>query len=80
MTEVEKKRQEVTPEEVERTREVLSKARVPAPRNPRAADLGQSATYACMRCGHQWADVLQIVERICPQCRSNSVRWLKGSP
>ena len=79
MREAEKKRQEVTLEEVERTREVLSGARVPAPRTPRPGDIGQPAEYVCMRCDHRWSDVFQIVERICPQCRSNSVRWLKAA-
>jgi heterodisulfide reductase subunit A len=79
MGEVEKKRQAVAPEEVERTREVLSRARVPAPRNPRPGDVGQPAEYLCMCCDHRWSDVFQIVERICPQCRSNSVRWLKAT-
>ena len=78
MTEAESKRQTVTAEEVEHTREVLATARVPSPRNPRSRDIGQPADYACMRCGYEWGDLFQIVERTCPQCRSNSVRWLKA--
>ncbi|MFC2036763.1 hydrogenase iron-sulfur subunit, partial [Chloroflexota bacterium] len=78
MTEVEKKRQNVLATEVEKTREVLLKARVPSPRNPRPGNLGQPAEFACMRCGSQWADLFQIEERTCPQCRSNSVRWLRA--
>jgi hypothetical protein len=30
-----------------------------------------------MRCHHTWTGTLRIEERTCPQCRSNSVRWLK---
>jgi heterodisulfide reductase subunit A len=75
MTEIEKKRQNVLATEVEKTREVLLKARVPSPRNPRPGNLGQPAEFACMRCGYQWADLFEIEERTCPQCRSNSVRW-----
>jgi heterodisulfide reductase subunit A len=77
MHEAEKKRQTVTAEEVEHTREVLASARVPSPRNPRPRDIGQPAEFACMRCGAQWPGVFQIEERTCPQCRSNSIRWLK---
>jgi heterodisulfide reductase subunit A len=75
MVEVEKARQGVTQEEIAQSRGVLAKARVPSPRNPRPRNIGQPAEFRCMRCGHQWGDVFQIVERTCPQCRSNSVRW-----
>ena len=76
---MEKKRQSVSPEEVEQTRELLASARVPSPRNPRESDENQDAGFACMRCGHQWTGFFSAnMERICPQCRSNSVRWLKG--
>jgi heterodisulfide reductase subunit A len=78
MQEVEVKRQGVSAKEIEQTREALAKARMPTPRNPRPRDVGQPADYACMRCGFQWADLFQIEERICPQCRSNSVRWLRS--
>jgi heterodisulfide reductase subunit A len=78
MQEVERKRQSVTAEEVEQTREVLAKVRVPSPRNPRPRDLGQPADFVCMRCGNQWADAFRVEERVCPQCRSNSVRWLRA--
>jgi len=78
MREVETKRRAVTSEEVEQTRAVLAEARVPSPRAVRPADEGQPATFACMRCGHQWMGTIHgNVERICPQCRSNSVRWLR---
>jgi heterodisulfide reductase subunit A len=78
MSEVENKRQSITADEVDRSREVLATARVPTPRNPRPADLGQPANYVCQRCGHQWAGLFRIEERTCPHCRSNSVRWLKA--
>ncbi len=77
MIAVEEKRRSVTPEEVEKTRRVLASARVPSPRNPRPRDIGRPADYVCLRCGHRWSDVFRIEERICPQCRSNSVRWLR---
>jgi heterodisulfide reductase subunit A len=79
MREAEKKRQTVTAEEVEHTREVLAQARVPNPRNPRPSDENQDAEFVCVRCGHQWAGYFSAsAERICPQCRSNSVRWLRS--
>jgi heterodisulfide reductase subunit A len=79
MTEAEKKRQAVTPEEVEQTRAILATAKVPGPRNPKDSDENQDAGFACMRCGHQWTGHFSAnLERTCPQCRSNSVRWLRG--
>jgi heterodisulfide reductase subunit A len=78
MRQAEKKRQSVTLEEVVHTREVLTEARVPGPRNPRPGDENQDAEFVCMRCGHQWVGYYsQNAERACPQCRSNSVRWLR---
>jgi heterodisulfide reductase subunit A len=78
MKEAEKKRQGVAPEEVERTRGTLATARVPSPRNPKASDEKQDAEFACMRCGHKWVGYFSAnLERICPECRSNSVRWIK---
>jgi heterodisulfide reductase subunit A len=78
MREAEKKRQSVTPEEVEATRAALAKARVPTPRNPRTSDEGAPAEYVCMRCGHTWPGTYHSGrERTCPACRSNSVRWLR---
>jgi len=73
----EKKRQAVTEEELEFTRSILAKARVPRPRNPKPADEQQAAAFACMLCGHAWDGVFSVDwERTCPGCRSNSVRWL----
>jgi heterodisulfide reductase subunit A2 len=79
MKEVEKKRQGVAPEEVEQTRTVLATAKVPGPRNPKESDEKQDAEFACMRCGHRWVSYFSAnLERTCPQCRSNSVRWLRA--
>ena len=78
MKEAENKRQSVTPEELEQTRSVLVEARVPGPRNPRPKDEGQDATFVCMRCGNEWNMKYEVnTERICPSCRSNSIRWLR---
>jgi heterodisulfide reductase subunit A len=78
MREVEKRRQSVTPEEVEQTQTVLAAAKVPNPRTSKPDDEKQSAEYLCLRCGHHWSGRFSAnVERICPSCRSNSVRWLR---
>ena len=80
MQEAEVKRQGVTREEVENTRTVLSETKVPGPRNPRIKDENQDAGFNCLRCGHQWDGIYSSgVERICPRCRSNSIRWLRVS-
>ncbi len=77
MTEVEKIRRQVTPDEVEQTRTALAQARVPSPRNPKPADENQDANFECMRCGHSWTGFFsRNAERTCPQCRSNSIRWV----
>jgi heterodisulfide reductase subunit A len=76
MIEAEKKRQSVDAEEIQLARRALADAKLPSPRNPRPSDEGQPACFACLRCGHQWPGRYAVdVERICPQCRSNSVRW-----
>ena len=78
MEEAENKRQGVTQDEIVKTRSVLVEARVPSPRNPRPKDEGQEATFVCMLCGNEWGVKYEVnTERICPSCRSNSVRWLK---
>ena len=78
MKEVEKKRQTVTPEEVDKTRAVLLDSKVPIPRNPKPSHENQSATFACMRCGNQWSGTFNAgTERSCMACRSNSVMWKK---
>jgi heterodisulfide reductase subunit A len=78
MVEAEKKRRSVSAAEIEETRSLLAQARVPGPRNPKESDEKQDAEFACVRCGHRWhAYYSANMERICPQCRSNSVRWLR---
>jgi heterodisulfide reductase subunit A len=78
MQEVERKRQGVTLDEIENTRGVLTEARVPSPRNPRPKDENQVSDFICMRCGQDWEGLYQSdQERICTQCRSNSVRWMR---
>jgi len=35
--------------------------------------------FKCLRCGHEFEGVYRKeAERVCPKCRSNSVRRLKG--
>ena len=81
MIEAEKRRLSVTPEELVQTQIALVEAKTPSPRNPRPADENNDAWFTCVRCGHQWRDLYHTnSERICPQCRSNSVRWLRVKP
>jgi len=80
MQATEKIRQTVTLEELELTRGVLAKARVPRPRNPKPADEDQETEFACLRCGHRWDSPFSVKrERTCPECRSNSVHRLRPS-
>jgi len=81
MKEAETRRQSVTSEELEHTQTFLKETKVPGPRNPRSSNESQPAIFSCLRCGHQWAvSYSSNLERTCPQCRSNSVRWLKETP
>ena len=42
-------------------------------------ELADKVRFKCMRCGHQWeAEHEPDKERMCPKCRSNSVRVLKA--
>jgi hypothetical protein len=78
MKEVEKRRLEVTAEEIEHTRGRLAEAKIPGPRNPTAADQNSSAGFTCMRCDNHWSGIYNAeTERTCPACRSNSVRWIR---
>ncbi len=80
MEAVETKRQTVDAAEIDRTRVALEKAKVPRPLNPKPKDEGTQAGFVCMRCDNQWQDKYQMeMERTCPSCRSNSIRWLKLS-
>ena len=40
----------------------------------------QESRFKCLRCGHEYVAVFRKEqERMCPKCRSNSVRRLRGS-
>lgn len=40
--------------------------------------MGEQVTLKCLRCGHEFRGVYDAdVERMCPKCRSNSVRRVK---
>jgi heterodisulfide reductase subunit A len=78
MQEAEVKRKSVTLEETEHTRTALKDKKVPNPRNPRPKDENQEAEFVCLRCDHQWEGSYRSdMERTCPKCKSNSVRWLR---
>ena len=41
----------------------------------------EQVTFKCLRCGHEFRGVYDTdVERMCPKCRSNSVRRVKEKP
>jgi predicted nucleic acid-binding Zn-ribbon protein len=43
--------------------------------------MGEQVTFKCLRCGHEFRGVYDTeVERMCPKCRSNSVRRVKEKP
>ncbi len=78
MENMERLRATVTPEEVAQTRERLAGVKVPAPQQWR--DGGpRPASFRCMNCGHTWSQDYDPMrhERLCPNCRSNSVRRLR---
>jgi heterodisulfide reductase subunit A len=78
MQELEALRATVTAEEVARTRALLAAAKVP---NPKAwkEEGRRPATFRCLRCGNTWNQEYDPWrdERMCPACRSNSVRWME---
>jgi DNA-directed RNA polymerase subunit RPC12/RpoP len=38
----------------------------------------EQVTFKCLRCGNEWRGLLDTdMERMCPKCRSNSVRRVK---
>ncbi len=40
--------------------------------------MAEQVTFKCLRCGNEYRGVLDTdVERMCPRCRSNSVRRIK---
>jgi heterodisulfide reductase subunit A len=78
MKETDNKRKTVTREELEQTRTLLAKARVPRPRTDKDIDENQEADFVCLRCGHSWAGIFNVeTERTCAECKSNSIRWLR---
>ncbi len=44
--------------------------------------MAKEAKFKCMHCGNEWPVPSGVKpeadERVCPKCRSNSVRYLKG--
>ena len=43
--------------------------------------MAEEAQFQCLRCGNEFTDAYstgQVVERVCPKCRSNSVRRIKA--
>jgi len=43
--------------------------------------MAEQVTFKCLRCGHEWRGLLDTdIERMCPKCRSNSVRRVKETP
>jgi DNA-directed RNA polymerase subunit RPC12/RpoP len=39
----------------------------------------EQSRFKCLRCGHEYVALFRKdLERVCPQCRSNSVRRLRG--
>jgi heterodisulfide reductase subunit A len=77
MEAVEEKRAAVSDEEVETTREALQGVKVPVRSKLSRVKQATVATMRCMRCGHMWDggyDPGADEERMCPACRSNSVR------
>ena len=81
MREVEELRAAVTAEEVEETREALKDKKTPVTSKVWKLKEPTPATMRCYRCGHEWEtefDLLAGEERMCPACRSNSVRVVLG--
>ncbi len=40
----------------------------------------EPSSFKCLRCGHEWRGVFDAdAERMCPKCRSNSVRRIKDA-
>ena len=77
MTAMEEKRAAVTGEEIAATREALKGVKVPVrSKLSRVKEVG-AAEMHCLSCGHSWKskyDPQADEERMCPACRSNSVR------
>jgi heterodisulfide reductase subunit A len=79
MRELEELRAGVTPEEIEQTREALAGTRVPRVSRVWRLKEPSPAIMRCYRCGNEWQTTFDPgadEERMCPDCRSNSVRVL----
>ncbi len=79
MRELEELRVQVTPEEVEQTKEALVGKKVPLSSRVWRLKEPTAATMRCMRCEHEWTvtfDLAADQERMCPVCRNNGVRVL----
>ncbi len=77
MREIEELRAAVTPEEVAETREALKDKKVPTRSKVWRLKEPTPARMVCYRCGNEWEvefDLAAGEERMCPECRSNSVR------
>ena len=77
MREIEELRAAVTPEEVEKTKEALKDKKTPITSKVWKLKEPTPATMRCYRCGHEWEVTFDLSaggERMCPACRSNSVR------
>jgi heterodisulfide reductase subunit A len=77
MRELEELRGSVTAQEVEKTRHTLQGKKVPASSKVWRLKKPTPSTMHCMRCGNEWSvtfDLAADEERMCPACRSNSVR------
>ena len=75
---LEELRASVTPEEIARTQEALAGKKAPYPKVWKGSVRVESS-FKCLRCGHAWEQSYDLAydERLCPNCRSNSVRWLE---
>jgi heterodisulfide reductase subunit A len=81
MREIEELRAAVTAEEVEETKEALKEQKVPTSTKVWRLKEPVPATMVCYRCGNEWEvtfDLSTDGERMCPTCRSNSVRVVLG--
>ena len=77
MAALEEKRAAVADEEIEAARQALQGVKVPVRSKLSRVKNATVATMRCMRCDHTWDggyDPEADVERMCPSCRSSSVR------
>jgi len=77
MRELEELRASVTAQELEETKQALQAKKVPVSSKVWRLKEPTPSTMHCMRCGNRWSvtfDLAADQERMCPACRSNSVR------